>query len=163
MSSSDWAWVIFAALAVVIWASVELGRQAERGRGEQERGDLAEQLTAALIRNRELETRCERQGAHIRALTDWEVIDHGGPAVPGLLRTVPVPRTPQAEDMGGIHRPAHRNPQPDARTLPAVDLGKIAPVGQPVQDAHGADATSWDGWAGIMSLCAEGRAWAASL
>jgi hypothetical protein len=160
---NGWAWVIFAALIVVIAASYAAGMVAGRGQAEQEYGDLADELAAVLSRNRELEQRCTDQNARIRALTDWEMIDRA--AVPGLLRAVPVPRAPQAEDVGRIHRRPDRRPREATRTLAFLDVAPLAPVGEPLPDEPGPDpaATSWDEWPVIMAQIAEGREWVASL
>lgn len=162
---NGWAWLIFAALAVVICACYCAGMVAGRGQAEQEHGDQAEELARARGTVRRLEQRCERQGAQIRAMTDWEVIDHATPAVPGLLRAVPVPRAAPAEDVGRVHRRAHPRPGRAARTALFLEVAPLTPVGEPVQDEPGPDpaATSWDQWPVIMEQIDSGRAWLATL
>ena len=173
MSSSDWAWVIFAALAVVIWASVELGRQAERGRLEQEHGDQAEELAHMRARVRELEQRDEAKSARIRAQTDWVVIS-GDSALPGLLRAVPMQRAAPTADVGRIDGCADRRALEDAGPVAPVEVGAVAAVGEPIQDEPAGflsssrgilepDATSWDGWPPIFAMCASGREWVGTL
>lgn len=157
----SWGYVILAALAVAIWGSYRAGMLAGEGRAEQEHGDQAEELARALGTVRRLEQRCERQAAHLRAVTDWERINDDA-AVPGLLRAVPMPRTPPAANVGRKHRPAHSRPYGLAGSVAVADVEAVAPVGQPVQDEL-VDATSWDEWPVIMAQIASGREWVAAL
>jgi hypothetical protein len=162
---NGWALVIFAALAVAVGAAYLAGKVAGIGRGEQDRGDLAEQLTAELGRIRHLEQRCADQSARIRALTDWEMIDHATHTVPGVLRALPVPRTAADQDAGRVHRRPDRRPREATRTLAFLAVAPLAPVGEPLPDEPGPDpaATSWDEWPVIMAQIAEGHEWVASL
>jgi hypothetical protein len=168
---SMWGYVIFGALAVVIGACYAAGRIAGIGQGEQDRGDLAEELARALATVRHLEQRCADQTARIRALTQWEMIDHATHTVPGVLRALPVPRTAQAEDVRRVHRRFHPRPGRPARTAAFLAVAAVAQVGESVQDdelGQAADvelaaATSWDQWPVIMAQIAESRAWVASL
>jgi hypothetical protein len=160
---NGWVYVIFAALFVAVGAAYLAGKVAGIGQGEQDRGDLAEELARALATVRHYEQRCADQTARIRALTQWEMIDHA--TVPGVLRALPVPRPAQAEDVRGVHRRAHPRPGRDARTASFLAVASLTVVGEPVQDDPGPDpaATSWDEWPVIMAQIAESRAWVASL
>lgn len=164
---SVWLLMLFIGLAAAIGFAYMAGRIAGLGRGEQDRGDLAEELVHALGTVRRLDQRCERQGAQIRAMTDWEMIDHATPALPGLLRAVPVPRTPPGEDVGRMHRRPDRRPREATRTLAFLEVAPLPAVGESVQDGPGPDpaavTTSWDQWPVIFAMCASGRKWAASL
>jgi hypothetical protein len=161
---NGWAYTIFAALFVAIGAAYLAGKVAGIGQGEQDRGDLAEELTGALGRVRHLEQRCADQSARIRALAQWEMIDRA--TVPGVLRALPVPRPAQAEDVRRVHRRADRRPRKAARTAAFLAVAPLTPAGEPLPDAEPAwdpAATSWDGWPVIMEQIESGLAWAASL
>jgi hypothetical protein len=160
---NGWVYVIFAALFVAVGAAYLAGKVAGIGQGEQDRGDLAEELTRALGRVRHLEQRCADQTARIRALTQWEAIDRA--TVPGVLRALPVPQPAPAQDVGGIHRRSHPRPGRPARTAAFLAVAAIAPVGEPLPDEPGPDpaAPSWDQWPVIMAQIAESREWVASL
>lgn len=117
---NGWAWLLFAALAVAIVCVYLAGRVAGFGRGEQDRGDLAEKNNRLLGIVRQLEVRVAGQHQRIVAMTAWEIM----PWPDG--RTSPVPVRPELESLPAMPEPRVPRPRRERRTSTAAFLNPQA-------------------------------------
>lgn len=114
---NEWAWLLFAALAIAIIGAYLAGRVAGLGRGEQDRGDLAEKNNRLLGIVRQLEVRVAGQHQRIIAMTAWETVPWAGPD----RRTSLTPVRPELEPLPAAELKIPR-PRRERRTSTAAFL-----------------------------------------